>query len=65
MLAPAAFAERDQIDALKAWAELGFSVNLGMEQELNAGTRARTPEFLSTWADLGGAITEKTPRGTP
>lgn len=65
LLAPAAFAERNQVEALKAWAELGLSVNLGVGSDINAGTRARTPEFLKEWVSLGGDITAKLPSGKP
>lgn len=65
LTAPAAFAERNQIDALMAWAGLGFSVNLDMDKPHNAGTRARTPEFLEAWASLGGDIRATTPQGKP
>lgn len=54
--APASFARRNQVHALKAWHQLGFDVNLGVAQGVSAGSEAQTPEFLEAWANLGGAI---------
>lgn len=63
--APASFAYRNQIEALEAWASLGFSVNLGVGGPRSAGTEAKTPEFLAAWVKLGGDITAPTHRGQP
>ncbi len=53
--APSLFAYRNQIDALNAWAGLGFGVNLEDDYK-SPGARALTPEFLTAWATAGGNL---------
>lgn len=54
--APASFARRNQIQALRAWHQLGLDVNLGVAEGPSAGSEAQTPEFLEAWANLGGLV---------
>lgn len=54
--APSWFAQHNQIEALRAWAALGLDVNLGNGKG-GPGSRARTPEFLKAWAEVGGDLT--------
>ena len=63
--APAAFAYRNQLEALQAWSDLGLSVNVGVGTDRSAGTEAKTPQFLALWAKLGGDITAPTASGKP
>lgn len=61
--APASFALKNQVEALRAWKDLGFGVNLGVGSPHSAGRHAQTPEFFTAWAQLGGNAQAKNQDG--
>lgn len=61
--APASFAGKNQVDALRAWHGMGFNVNLQVPEGVSAGSAVSTPEFFEAWARAGGQVQARNAAG--